>query len=111
MKKILIGLIVLISFGATGIAQVTKSVKKTEDKMKVVPQAKPTTPAKVVQLPKSLSKTHPAEKSKTTVVANPVILKNDGTPDKRYKVNNTPTRPVKKDGTRDMRYKQNKKNK
>lgn len=35
-------------------------------------------------------------------------LKKDGTPDKRYKENQTPKGPLKKDGTPDMRHKVNK---
>lgn len=35
-----------------------------------------------------------------------VVLKKDGTPDKRYK--NAPKGQLKKDGTPDMRYKENK---
>ena len=43
---------------------------------------------------------------KNTTPANGVVLKKDGTPDKRYK--NAPKGPLKKDGTPDMRYKDNK---
>ena len=120
MKKVLIAFIALIGFNVSGMAQaVTTPVKKAENKMKAVP-AKPTVaPAKLVEMPKSLSKIPPAEKPKTvatqTPVAkpvasvNPVVLKKDGTPDKRY--NKIPAGHVKNDGTPDLRYKKNKKGK
>lgn len=52
------------------------------------------------------------EKTTTTTAktdANGVVLKKDGTPDKRYKhTAATPAGPLKKDGTPDRRYKANK---
>ncbi len=121
MKKVLVALIALIGLNVSGIAQaVTTPVKKAEDKMKVVP-AKPTAaaPAKVVEMPKSLSKTPaaaqtpkavvaetPAAKPAVATPATPVTLKKDGTPDKRFK---TATGPTKKDGSPDLRFKKNKK--
>jgi hypothetical protein len=45
-----------------------------------------------------------------TTNAQGVVLKSDGTPDKRYKaVTPSAKGPVKKDGTPDLRYKENKK--
>jgi hypothetical protein len=38
-----------------------------------------------------------------------VVLKKDGTPDKRFKNSTSTAGPIKKDGTPDMRYKANKK--
>jgi hypothetical protein len=121
MKKVLVALIALLVINVSGMAQAaTTPVKKAEDKMKAVP-AKPTVaaPAKVVEMPKSLSKTPPAVQTPKAVVAKtptakpaaaapatPVTLKKDGTPDKRYK---TATGPTKKDGTPDLRFKKNKK--
>ncbi len=66
----------------------------------------------------SYAQTHPkkaktetkVEKTTTTKVqktdANGVVLKKDGTRDKRYK--QAPAGPLKKDGTADKRYKANK---
>ena len=120
MKKVLIAFIALIGFNVSGMAQaITTPVKKAENKMKAVP--KPTAaPAKLVEMPKSLSKIPPAEKPKTVATqtpvakpaaarSTPVVLKKDGTPDKRY--NKIPAGPVKNDGTPDLRYKKNKKGK
>ncbi|MBZ5855540.1 hypothetical protein [Flavihumibacter profundi] len=54
----------------------------------------------------------PAEKPSAAAGSTPstgVVLKKDGTPDKRYKNSQEPAGPVKKDGTPDKRYKANKK--
>ena len=108
MKKVLVALIALIGLNVSGMAQAaTAPVKKTEDKIKAVP-AKPTAAAaKVVEMPKSLSKT-PAAKPASTAPTSLVTLKKDGTPDKRFK---TTVGPTKKDGTPDLRYKKNVKGK
>lgn len=60
----------------------------------------------------SYAQTHPKKaKADSVKVArtgdNGVVLKKDGTPDKRYK-QTTPAGPLKKDGTPDRRYKGNK---
>ncbi len=104
MKKILTGFIALFLFNAVTMAQAVKKTpaKTTQTKMKVV-TAKPVPAAKVVTMTKT-----------TTVAAKPaattskVVLKKDGTPDKRYK--NATDVPLKKDGTPDKRFKSNKKN-
>jgi len=63
----------------------------------------------------SYAQTHTGKKAKSessqaaaTTDANGVVLKKDGTPDKRYKQNKTAAGPLKKDGTPDKRYKANK---
>lgn len=112
MKKVLIVLTALIAFCTTGISQaVTTPGKKTDNKIKVVFPAKPTTSAKVVQMPKILSKTPDPQKAKTVEPTTSVVLKKDGEPDNRYKNIHFNNGPVKKDGTPDMRYKLNKKGK
>ncbi len=61
-----------------------------------------TKPAKPATKPATEKKAKPAQDTTT------VVLKKDGTPDKRYK--QTPaTTHTKKDGTPDKRYKENKK--
>ncbi len=85
MKKLLFALLTGLLLNASAIAQTTKPApaKATEIKAKVVPTKSATTTA--------------------------VVLKKDGTPDKRY--NTTAAKvPLKKDGTPDKRYKENKKN-
>jgi len=63
-------------------------------------QTKPAKPAKP-----ATAKTKAA--ADTTKAKKDIVLKKDGTPDKRYKNN----AHVKKDGTPDKRYKENKKDK
>ena len=105
MKKVLVALIALIGLNVTGMAQAaTAPVKKAEDKMKAVPA----TPVKVVEMPKTLSKTPAAKPASAASTPPPVTLKKDGTPDKRFK---TTVGPTKKDGTPDLRYKKNVKGK
>lgn len=89
MKKLILSLVFLLGFTMMTSAQqiTTKTVKKTETKTKVKAETK-------------------AAKTKTTTNSK-VVLKKDGTPDKRYK--KTITVVTKKDGTPDMRYKENKK--
>ncbi len=81
MRKIFFTLIALFCFTITLSAQQapTKTAKKTE------------------KTSKELKKTEAK-----------VVLKKDGTPDKRYKNNTTSKVHLKKDGTPDKRYKQNK---
>ncbi len=54
----------------------------------------------------SKSDAKPAAEKKTD--ANGVVLKKDGTPDKRYKAKAEDKGPMKKDGTPDKRFKANK---
>ena len=102
MKKLLFAIIAFLSFNASTMAQAAKQVPVTApaSKMKVVAPA-----AKVVPMAKT---TAVAPKPAATTTS-AVVLKKDGTPDKRY--NNAPaTVPLKKDGTPDKRYKGTKKN-
>ncbi|MBL0200306.1 MAG: hypothetical protein IPP81_09040 [Chitinophagaceae bacterium] len=118
MKKVLIAFTALIWFSLPGMAQ---AVKKTDDKPKTVTAVKPVAAAKVVEMPKTAAKTPAAVKPVATTPAvakpqaattkPPIVLKKDGTPDKRYNTTPTPAGPVKKDGTPDMRYNKNKKGK
>jgi len=106
-------LILFVGFGVIGYAQpATKSAKKADTKTKVVPATKPAATDKVAKMPKTTAKTpattasKPADEKKNAA-SNGVVLKKDGTPDKRYK-STTAAGPLKKDGTPDMRYKSNK---
>ena len=140
MKKVIIAALALIGFGAASFAQTKPLVKKNEpSKMQVVKKTtgvktdakvvamnkvtKPVTPAvtKAVVKP-ALIKTVPVVTkpgiTKTATITNTAaiaktnapLLKKDGTPDKRFKTNQTvAASPLKKDGTADMRYKANKK--
>jgi hypothetical protein len=108
MKNILIALTVLLAFNDTGISQ---AVTKPENNTKIIFPAKPTTSTKMFQIQKLISKTSDSKNIKTAELTTPVILKKDGTPDKRYKNINVTNQPAKKDSTPDMRYKINKKGK
>ncbi len=109
-------LILFIGFTVSGMAQtVTKPTKKVDSKTSVAPAAKKASSEKVAKVPASATKTpapaaaKPAVEKQKSATKSDVVLKKDGTPDKRYK-NSTPTAgPLKKDGTPDMRYKENKK--
>jgi hypothetical protein len=90
MKKLIVAAAMLLGLAGVSFAQTTPAK---------------TTPAKTAS--KVVQKKDPAPPA-----TNAVVLKKDGTPDKRFKANKTnekPATPVKKDGTPDMRYKQNKK--
>lgn len=102
MKKLIFTLIAFAGINAAMYAQTTtpKVITKT------VTTAKPVVTTKMVT-----AKPVVAKPVVTAVVKPPVVLKKDGTPDKRYKATVTPAGPLKKDGTSDMRYKANKKGK
>lgn len=89
MKKLLIAFAMLLGVSGYASAQAPAAAKSTK------PAATKSATAK------------PAAKPAATA-SNGVVLKKDGTPDKRYK--NAPAGPLKKDGTPDKRYKANKKN-
>jgi hypothetical protein len=128
MKKVLIAAIALLGLSASSFAQATptkkvdatkttvtkKETKKTEPVKAVNPStAKKATPPvadiKTVSTKKTTTETKTAAANKANNGA--VVLKKDGTPDKRYSSSKTAAGPVKKDGTPDKRYKENKKTK
>lgn len=92
MKKLMLSLIAILGFTIMASAQQEapqRAVKKTEAKTRTV------------------TKTEAKATDVKTTTDTKVVLKKDGTPDKRYK--KTKTVVTKKDGTPDMRYKENKK--
>lgn len=86
MRKLFLAAIAMLGFAFAAQAQDAKTVKKTETK--TVTKQKDD---------KSVAKTE---------AKSDVVLKKDGTPDKRYKTSKKVI--TKKDGTPDMRYKENK---
>jgi hypothetical protein len=96
MKKLIVCLIAVLGFVFTSHAQ---EVKKTVKTTKTVAKSAPVT----VEKKKITTKVATTDQKKTTKTE--VVLKKDGTPDKRYKSSKT----LKKDGTPDMRYKANQK--
>ena len=111
MKKILTAAAVFLLISTATFAQAVKKTvaKAPENKMKVVaakPAAAPI--AKVVPITKTVAKTKNVVTAKPAT-SSPVVLKKDGTPDKRYSNASKSAGPTKKDGTPDMRYKKNKK--
>lgn len=70
----------------------------------------PAAPAKPATTKTSTAKPAAAKPAtaKPATASNGVVLKKDGTPDKRYKSAPATSGPVKKDGTPDKRYKANK---
>jgi colicin import membrane protein len=108
MKKIIMILMTCVGLGTVSMAQAP--AKKQEDKIKAVP-AKPVSRAQVVPMHKHEAKiSSVAEKSKPVTTTAPVVLKKDGTADKRYKNSDAAKVPLKKDGTPDKRFRSNKKN-
>ncbi len=123
MKKLILGVAMMIGFISFTTAQKVVAPATTKKVEKKVTQAKPVTPVAttvqpVVKKPvvttvkpvtKPAVKTTTVVNTKTTTTQG-VVLKKDGTPDKRFKTTVTKEKgPVKKDGTADMRYKANKK--
>lgn len=118
MKKLILASLIFMATGslfAQAPAKVTKTKTVATQKattLHAVP-AKTTTTVTKTAVVKPMT---PVAKVSSSVAAKPkvavttkstaVVLKKDGTPDKRFKA---VTSPVKKDGTPDMRYKQNKK--
>jgi hypothetical protein len=111
MKKLVLSALALVGFVSFSIAQTAAktATAPSKPKMEVVKKAAPTTAAaKVVAAPAAKTTAAPAAKPATVTAAAP--LKKDGTPDKRFKANQTaPAGPLKKDGTPDKRYNANKK--
>lgn len=96
MKKLLFALIALFVINVSTFAQAKPAAKSAAPaKMEVIKKAEP---AKVVAM----------DKAKPAATKGAVVLKADGTPDKRYKNAPATKGPVKKDGTPDKRYKANK---
>ena len=121
MKNLLIILALFLGLNLVAVAQdAKKPVKKEQGTTKAVPATKKALPAKTAEVKKDQPKKAEAEKPKKAE-AKPdaakqkaatdkgVVLKKDGTPDKRYKNSDAKTGPLKKDGTPDLRYKENKK--
>lgn len=111
MKNLLIAFILIFGFSVLGIAQDAKpakkeQTKKEQPKTKAAPAAKAAAPAKAEKAAKAEKKPE-AAKAKAAG-EKPVVLKKDGTPDKRFKNSDAKAGPLKKDGTPDLRYKANK---
>lgn len=94
----------IAGFAGFSFAQTTKSTMSTA----VKPAATTITPVK----PAGTTRVSPATAVPKTTASKPVaagvVLKKDGTPDKRYKKAPAAV-PLKKDGTPDKRFKANKK--
>lgn len=90
MRKILFTLMIALCFGLGAQAQ-SGSQKAKPDKKETVTKVE--------------KKTTVTSKNAKTVTKEGVVLKKDGTPDKRYKQKVH----LKKDGTPDRRYKENQK--
>lgn len=90
MKKICILILALLGFSLTSFAQ--QSPKITTTKTETVAQKAKKDGKKVI----------------TKTVETKVVLKKDGTPDKRYKKTKVEKIVLKKDGTPDRRYKNSK---
>lgn len=85
MKKLIFAAIAILGFAFSSPAQEkAKTVKKTQTETKIVKK----------------------DGKVTKKTEEKVVLKKDGTPDKRYKTSKTTV--LKKDGTPDKRYKENK---
>ena len=114
MKKLLSALAIMLFSFSCSFAQSTTIVKTKSAPTRAIVTKSPGSPA-VVQTPAQAKKTvlvtnkaklpmvKPGTSVAVTNAARP--LKNDGTPDKRYKVN----AGIKNDGTPDKRYNKNKK--
>ena len=105
MKKFLIIAVALVGFSVAGMAQTTATTKKADaTKTQVVKKTTDKTSTAKTTAVSATTKTTTAAKTNATPV------KKDGTPDMRFKANQTTAKgPAKKDGTPDMRYKANKK--
>ena len=123
MKKLILGAVMMIGFISFSTAQTvaTPAPKTTKPTAKNATLTKPVTHVTVTPQPvvkKTVVTTtvpaKPVVKPAVTVTAKPattegVVLKKDGTPDKRYNKAAVKEGPLKKDGTADKRYKANKK--
>lgn len=105
MKKLVLALAMMAGLTGMAAAQTTKAATQK------APAAK-TTAAPVAKPAPAATAAKPAVKPAATAAktdANGVVLKKDGTPDKRYKNAPAAAGPLKKDGTPDKRFKANKK--
>ena len=112
MKKVFLAAVMMTAFASLSFAQtekpaaVNKAVSQKQLKKPITASA-----AKSATLVTPVTKT--AAKPAPTTAAQPVaskdvVMKKNGTPDKRYKASHK-TGPAKKDGTPDKRFKENKK--
>ena len=106
MKKLFLAAVMMIGFAGISFAQTAKPAD-TKAKKPVATSAAKSTVA-VTPATKPAAKAAPATATKH-VASKDVVLKKDGTPDKRYKAAPKTTGPTKKDGTPDKRFKENKK--
>ena len=110
MKKLFLAAVMMIGFAGISFAQTAKPADTKAKK----PAATSATKSTVAATPATTPATKPAAKASPATAAKPVaskdvVLKKDGTPDKRYKAAPKTTGPTKKDGTPDKRFKENKK--
>jgi hypothetical protein len=107
MKKLVFTIVVLLGFTFTTIAQDNskKALKKTETVVKKVGKEGKTVITKTKKTTVVLKKDGTLDKRYKNTTASGVVLKKDGTPDKRYKNNTVKKVVLKKDGTPDRRYK------
>ena len=107
MKKLVLALAFITGLTTVTVAQTTKpAAQKTTAAKATVAKTAPAAATPVKAAPAAATtKTAPAV---TPASGNAVVLKKDGTPDKRYK-NAAAAGPLKKDGTPDKRFKANKK--
>ena len=112
MKKLLIAALAFTFFSTGLFAQAVPAQKASVAKMQVVKKTTEKQPqTKVVAINKGNKPVLHATMTKTVAVSptNTAPVKKDGTPDKRFKTNQSlvASGPVKKNGTPDMRYKTN----
>ncbi len=98
MKKVILAIVALLGFTVSGFAQTEakKAVQKSQTVAKEVKKDVKAAEAKAAEAKVREEKAKKEEEAK-------VVLKKDGTPDKRYKNNKNVV--LKKDGTPDKRYK------
>jgi len=109
MKKLFLAAVMMTAFASFSFAQTKPAAT---DKAASKKEVKKTATAAPVAATTATTTAKPA--AKPAAAAKPtaskeVVLKKDGTPDKRYKTAPKAAGPTKKDGTPDKRYKENKK--
>jgi len=114
MKKLMIAAALMIGLASFSNAQQVAAPKPTKKVVTTKPAVAASTPAEKKVIATKPVAAKPAVKATPATAASPatpaqgVVLKKDGTPDKRYKAAEAKG-PLKKDGTPDLRYKTNKK--